>query len=68
MDKELKVTSCLLDPVSKVAFRIDMRNGSPALYGKRKGMKEREVPFTDSYYERAEMLNAFISEEEYENY
>lgn len=68
MDKECKVTSCLLDPVSKVAFRIDSKNGEPVLYGKRKGMKEKEVPFSDSYYERAEILNAYISEEEYENY
>ena len=68
MDREIKVTPYLLDPVSKVAFRIGLRDSRPILYGKRKGMKEKEVPFTDSYYIRAEMLNAFISEEEYENY
>ena len=68
MEKDAKVTSCLLDPVSKVAFRIDMKNGKPVLYGKRKGMQEKEVSFSDSYYERAEMLNSFISEDYYAKY
>ncbi len=65
---KMKVTPCLLDPVSKVAFRIDTKAGKLVLYGKRKGMKEKEVPFDDNWFERAEILNAFISEEEYENY
>lgn len=57
---KMKVTPCLLDPVSKLAFRIDTKAGKLVLYGKRKGMKGKEVPFDGNWFERAEMLNSLF--------
>lgn len=66
----IKYSPFLLDPVSKIAFRIGdgVGNGKYRIYGKTKGGEEHWVPSDDHYFERAEMLDAYISEEEYENY
>lgn len=65
----IKCSSYLLDPISKIAFKIGSDDkGGYRIYGKAKGGKEHWVPSDDHYFERAEMLNAFISKEEYENY
>ena len=66
----IEVTPYLLDPISKVAFRIGAGIGNEKyrIYGKAKGGEEHWVPSNDHWFERAEMLNAFISKEEYENY
>ena len=65
---DITFTPYLLDPISKIAFRIAIVEGRIKIYGKAKGGKEHWVPSDDHYFERAEMLDAYISEEEYENY
>lgn len=65
----IKCSPCLLDPISKIAFKIESDDkGGYRIYGKSKGGEEHWVPSDDHYFERAEMLDAYISEEEYENY
>lgn len=66
--KQREVTPYMLDPMSKLAFRIGEDKGKIQIYGKAKGGKEVCVPASDRDFERAEIFGNFISKEEYDKY